>query len=153
MSSNERIGKVLTVAFALCIVCSVVVSTAAVVLKPAQEANKSLDRKRNILQAAGMLEEGRSVEEQFEAVRVPVPFERKTVTNEALPAGETRLIQLGVNGEDEITYRITGENGVYTDFTGMVEVPHDQSGSGAVDDGDTGYTVEADCGDDDKPRD
>ena len=37
-------------------------------LKPAQEANKSLDRKRNILQAAGMLAEGRSVEEQFAAV-------------------------------------------------------------------------------------
>ena len=65
MSSNDSIGKVLKVAFTLCIVCSVIVSAAAVVLKPAQEANKSLDRKRNILQAAGMLEEGRSVEEQF----------------------------------------------------------------------------------------
>jgi len=68
VSSNDSIGRVLTVAFALCIVCSVIVSTAAVVLKPAQEANKSLDRKRNILQAAGMLEAGRSVEEQFESV-------------------------------------------------------------------------------------
>lgn len=65
MSSNDSIGKVLRVAFTLCIVCSVIVSAAAVILKPAQEANKSLDRKRNILQAAGMLEEGRSVEEQF----------------------------------------------------------------------------------------
>jgi len=52
------------------------------------------------------------VEEQLETTRVVVPFERKTVTNEALPAGETRLIQLGVNGEDEITYRITLEDGV-----------------------------------------
>lgn len=68
MSSNDGIGKILGVALALCIVCSVIVSTAAVVLKPAQEANKSLDRKRNILQAAGMLEEGRSVEEQFAVV-------------------------------------------------------------------------------------
>lgn len=68
MSSNDGIGKILGVALALCIVCSVIVSTAAVVLKPAQEANKSLDRKRNILQAAGMLEEGRGVEEQFSVV-------------------------------------------------------------------------------------
>ncbi|MEL7044374.1 MAG: Na(+)-translocating NADH-quinone reductase subunit C [Pseudomonadota bacterium] len=68
MSSNDTIGKILKVAFSLCIVCSVIVSAAAVVLKPAQEANKSLDRKRNILQAAGMLQEGRSVEEQFAAV-------------------------------------------------------------------------------------
>lgn len=65
MSSNDSISKTLIVAFSLCIVCSVVVSTAAVVLKPAQEANQSLDRKRNILSAAGMLEEGASVEEQF----------------------------------------------------------------------------------------
>lgn len=68
MSSNDGIGKILGVALALCIVCSVIVSTAAVVLKPAQEANKSLDRKRNILQAAGMLQEGRSVEEQFAVI-------------------------------------------------------------------------------------
>lgn len=68
MASNDGIGKILGVALALCIVCSVIVSTAAVVLKPAQEANKSLDRKRNILQAAGILEEGRSVEEQYAVV-------------------------------------------------------------------------------------
>lgn len=68
MSSNDSIGKVLKVAFTLCIVCSVIVSAAAVVLKPAQEANKSLDRKRNILQAAGMLVPGLSVDEQFAAI-------------------------------------------------------------------------------------
>ena len=48
MSSNDSTKKILTVAFSLCIVCSVIVSTAAVLLKPAQEANKSLDKKRNI---------------------------------------------------------------------------------------------------------
>ena len=68
MSSNDSIKKTLIVAFSLCIVCSVIVSTAAVMLKPAQEANKTLDRKRNILAAAGMLQEGVSVEEQFSQV-------------------------------------------------------------------------------------
>jgi len=68
VSSNDGINKTLIVAFALCIVCSVIVSTAAVVLKPAQEANKTLDRKRNILAAAGMLDESQSVEEQFSKV-------------------------------------------------------------------------------------
>ena len=34
-------------------------------LKPVQDVNKALDRKRNILAAAGMLVEGKSVEEQF----------------------------------------------------------------------------------------
>ena len=56
MSSNDSIKKTLIVAFSLCIVCSVIVSTAAVMLKPAQQANQSLDRKRNILAAAGMLQ-------------------------------------------------------------------------------------------------
>lgn len=65
MSNNDSIKKTLIVAFSLCIVCSVVVSTAAVVLKPAQEANQALDRKRNILAAAGMLDDSTGVEEQF----------------------------------------------------------------------------------------
>lgn len=68
MSSNDGIKKTLIVAFSLCIVCSVIVSTAAVLLKPLQEANKALDRKRNILAAAGMLDESISVDEQFSKV-------------------------------------------------------------------------------------
>ena len=68
MSSNDSTSKTLLVAFALCIVCSVIVSTAAVALKPAQIANMELDRKRNILAAAGILEEGRSIDEQFETI-------------------------------------------------------------------------------------
>ena len=65
MSSNDGIGKTLLVAFLLCIVCSVIVSTAAVVLKPAQQENQALDRKRNILAAAGMLDDSLTVDEQF----------------------------------------------------------------------------------------
>lgn len=68
MSSNDKTSKILLVALSLCLVCSVIVSTAAVLLKPAQEANKSLDKKRNILQAAGMLEPDVSIEEQFASV-------------------------------------------------------------------------------------
>jgi hypothetical protein len=63
------------------------------------------------------------VEEEFESERVSVPFERKTVINEALPAGETRLIQLGVNGEDEITYRITLENDIEVERTQVSRLP------------------------------
>jgi len=72
VSSNDSIGKTLLVAFALCIVCSVIVSTAVVVLKPAQERNQSLDRKRNILSAAGMLQDGKSVDEQFKKIETRV---------------------------------------------------------------------------------
>lgn len=72
MSSNDNPRKILLVAVLLCVVCSVFVSTAAVLLKPAQEANKSLDMKRNILAAAGMLDPERSVEEVFAGVSARV---------------------------------------------------------------------------------
>ncbi|NND68946.1 MAG: Na(+)-translocating NADH-quinone reductase subunit C [Halioglobus sp.] len=72
MSSNDSIGKTLTVAFLLCIVCSVIVSGAAVMLKPSQQINKALDKKRNILAAAGMLDEARSVEDQFSQIATRV---------------------------------------------------------------------------------
>jgi Tol biopolymer transport system component len=63
------------------------------------------------------------VEEQFETTREVIPFERKTVTNEALPTGETRLLQLGVNGEDEITQRITLEDGLEVERTQVSRLP------------------------------
>ena len=72
MSSNDKTSKILLVALSLCLVCSVIVSTAAVLLKPAQEANKSLDKKRNILQAAGMLDPDVSIDEQFASVNTRV---------------------------------------------------------------------------------
>ncbi len=73
MSSNsEGLGRVLTVALALCVVCSVVVSTAAVVLKPQQTANKTRDLKRNILMAADLYDPSQAVEEQFQRVTTRV---------------------------------------------------------------------------------
>lgn len=57
---KETTGGTLLVAFLLCIVCSVIVAGSAVVLKPAQTANKQLDRKKNVLSAAGMLPAGAS---------------------------------------------------------------------------------------------
>ncbi|TVP93652.1 MAG: Na(+)-translocating NADH-quinone reductase subunit C [Pseudomonadaceae bacterium] len=64
-AKRESIGRTVTVAFLVCLVCSVVVSTAAVSLRPAQIQNALLDKQRNILSIAGLLEPGVSVEEQF----------------------------------------------------------------------------------------
>ena len=65
MSSKDGVSRTLFIALALCLVCSIIVSAAAVLLKPAQETNRLLDKKRNILAAAGMLEEGKSINELF----------------------------------------------------------------------------------------
>lgn len=71
--NNNTVKKMVTVTLAVCLVCSIVVSSAAVLLRPAQIANQQLDIRRNLLAAAGLMEPGRSVQEIFEeriAVRV-----------------------------------------------------------------------------------
>jgi len=67
---EETIGRTLGVAAGVCVVCSVVVSTAAVCLRGFQERNKTLDRRTNILIAAGVLEEGEraDVDELFKQI-------------------------------------------------------------------------------------
>lgn len=72
MSSNDSTGKTLLVAGALCIVCSILVSFAAVALKPEQIENKQADKSRSILAAAGLLEPGKKVDELFKRVDVKI---------------------------------------------------------------------------------
>ncbi len=96
MSNKETTSKTLIVILSLCFVCSVIVSTAAVVLKPIQETNKALDFKRNILAAAGMLKEGADVEEQFKLITTKtVDFAIDKYVLDVTPeqlAQETKLI-------------------------------------------------------------
>lgn len=61
--AKETVSRTLMVALVLSIAFSVVVSTAAVLLRPAQVKNQNLDIRSNILAAAGMLEPGTSADE------------------------------------------------------------------------------------------
>ncbi|MGO4999409.1 Na(+)-translocating NADH-quinone reductase subunit C [Oceanisphaera sp. W20_SRM_FM3] len=54
MAKKESVGRTFTVIIVLCLVCSVVVSGAAVLLKPTQELNKALDVQTNIVDVAGL---------------------------------------------------------------------------------------------------
>ncbi|MBD3656447.1 MULTISPECIES: Na(+)-translocating NADH-quinone reductase subunit C [Marinobacter] len=65
--AKETVSRTLIVAAVLSVVFSVVVSTAAVMLRPAQIKNQNLDIKTNILAAAGMLQQGASAAEIEEA--------------------------------------------------------------------------------------
>jgi Na+-transporting NADH:ubiquinone oxidoreductase subunit C len=71
-ANNDTIGKTITVTVLLCVVCSVIVSAAAVLLKPQQIANKELDRKTNILSAAGLMDSSKSVDELFSQITTKV---------------------------------------------------------------------------------
>ena len=61
----DGIVKTVIVATALCFVCSMVVSFAAVNLKSIQEVNKAIDKQKNILQVAGVYHEGVDVNKTF----------------------------------------------------------------------------------------
>lgn len=71
---TESPKQTMIVATCLCLVCSVLVSTAAVVLRPAQQEQKTRDIQKNILKVAGIYDETRKVETQFKAVK-PVLIE------------------------------------------------------------------------------
>ena len=69
MSANkESVGKTLLVAFLVCVVCGVVVATAAVSLRPVQSKNQLLDKRMNILQAAGLYQPGVDVNKVFKSI-------------------------------------------------------------------------------------
>jgi len=63
--SRDSTAKVLTVALLLCLVCSILVSAAAVGLSERQKRNKIEEKRKNILQAAGLYKKGVPVDEQF----------------------------------------------------------------------------------------
>jgi Na+-transporting NADH:ubiquinone oxidoreductase subunit C len=65
---NDSPRKILFVALTMCLACSVVVSTAAVMLRPLQVENRALDFKRNILAVAGLLEAGGDINQLFEQI-------------------------------------------------------------------------------------
>ena len=69
---NDTLTKTFMVTIGLCLLCSFVVSTAAVVLLPLQEKNKETALNVSVLQVAGIYRPDVSVEEQFEKVQAKV---------------------------------------------------------------------------------
>lgn len=68
---RDSVTGTIVVAAVLCVVCSVVVSGAAVALKPWQVANAKIDQQKNVLAAAGLLEPGdnaKAIDEKFKKV-------------------------------------------------------------------------------------
>jgi|TARA_B110000977_G_scaffold61288_1_gene83249 Na+-transporting NADH:ubiquinone oxidoreductase subunit C len=60
--------NILLTAFALCLVCSILVSTAAIGLKQQQIDNQVLDQKIKILKVSGLWQDDMPIEQMFESV-------------------------------------------------------------------------------------
>jgi Na+-transporting NADH:ubiquinone oxidoreductase subunit C len=79
-------------ATAVCIVCAIVVSSAAVSLKERQDINAALDKQRNVLEAAGLREPGEKLDpeevaKRFEKVeRIVIDLETGEPVSDVDPA-------------------------------------------------------------------
>ncbi len=65
---NDSMVKTVFMTVLVCLVCAVIVATAAVGLREKQETNKLVDKQQNILQVAGLDDESKSVQERFESI-------------------------------------------------------------------------------------
>lgn len=133
MESRNRPGYTVVFSAAICVVCAVFVSSAAVSLRDRQLINAELDRQRNVLRAAGLMREGEAlpreeVERRFAAFEVvavdlrtgqedaafdPAGYDpRRAQTNPmtSLPApqNEAQITRIPYHG---LAYRMVDENG------------------------------------------
>lgn len=96
--NKDSLGNILFVAIGVCLVCSVIVSTAAVALKPMQVRNAELDQKENILRAAGLLPPGATADAQGRSVdQLFSEFETRAVN---LDTGE--FVDMDTDGYDPL---------------------------------------------------
>ena len=83
---RDSISNTLIVAVGLSLVCSVIVSSAAIVLKPVQERNEELFRKQIILNVAGLMEPGADVDALFASIETrTVDLESGSYADDADP--------------------------------------------------------------------
>ena len=103
---DSTVGTIV-VALAVCLVCSVIVSFAAVTLRPIQDTNKTQVFKRNILSVVGMLDPSRPIDEQFSA------FETRVInfdTGEYAPEMNTEEFDQRKSSKDpELSINLTAE--------------------------------------------
>lgn len=91
--------------------------TVAEVLREAGVTLNSLDRTepdRWTAVSAGMTITVIRVRQQDVNVTMPVPYQQQVIRDEGTPRGETRLLQVGANGQEELVFRVTYENDVET---------------------------------------
>jgi Tol biopolymer transport system component len=85
------------------------------------EANVALDENDRVAPAEPtLIEDGMTirvtrVETRTEVEEREIPFGRRTVRDATIPEGETQLLESGIMGLEEITYRITIEDGIEVD--------------------------------------
>jgi Na+-transporting NADH:ubiquinone oxidoreductase subunit C len=109
-ANNDSIGRTVTVTVLLCVVCSVIVSAAAVLLKPLQIKNKELDRQTNILAAAKIDYQGKDVQALFAEKIMTKYVDLKTGKYVEKPAGYKDAIR--ASKEPSLSSALTREQDI-----------------------------------------
>jgi Na+-transporting NADH:ubiquinone oxidoreductase subunit C len=82
----ESLRKTLGMALAVCLVCSILVSTSVIALKKKQDRNREIERLKNILIAGDLLEKENNIEKKFQDKIKAAYIELKT--GKELPTAE-----------------------------------------------------------------
>ncbi len=126
--SPDSTGKTIFVAIVLCLLASMIVSSAAVSLRPIQDANRAKDKQANVLQVAGLYEDGIDVEKAFAAFEPRVlelesgkfsdKFDAKTFDDKAAASDPDLSVALtddpagiGRKAKYRVIYLLRDENG------------------------------------------
>jgi len=104
---RDSISNTLIVAIGLSLVCSIIVSSAAIVLKPIQVKNEELFRQQIILDVAGLMEPGADINQLFEAI------ESRTVDLETGDYTSEGDLELNISIPDELDVAGIGQRPKY----------------------------------------
>ncbi len=116
---RDSISNTLIVAVGLSLVCSIIVSGAAISLKPIQEKNEEAFRQRIILDVAGLMEPGGNIAELFGSIESRmVDLESGDYTDAADPASFDAVMAagdpaLGVSIPDDLDLAGIGRRAKY----------------------------------------
>ena len=116
---RDSISNTLIVAVGLSLVCSIIVASAAIVLKPVQEKNEEEFRQQIILDVAGLMEPGGNIAELFTSIESRmVDLASGDYTDAADPASFDAIIaagdpELGLAIPDELDIAGIGRRAKY----------------------------------------
>jgi len=115
--NRDSMGNTLFVAIGVSLVCSILVASAAIVLKPRQLLNEEEFRQRIILDVAGMYQPGADIAELYSSI------EERTTT---LASGEEAAVYVVIDGDrvEQVILPIEGP-GLWAAMYGFLAVGND----------------------------
>lgn len=91
--NKDSVGGTITVVVLLSLICSLFVAGAAVMLKPAQIVQKQLDKQKNILIAAGLMQEKTDIQAVYQQFIEPKIVDLATGDYVDMPGFDARLAE------------------------------------------------------------